>query len=779
MIRRIKLIFLVGMLIATYSCQKNLEDQEKYKRPSWLAGKVFTQISSEDSLKIFTQCIKRIGFDSVLNTSGCYTVFAPNDRAFSEFFSKHPNYNNSVNDIPYDTLVRIVKSHIINDPWSVEQLRQLDVGGWIDTLALTNNKPRGFKRATLLREPNQKFGLVGNLDGTEHVVDSSQAAFTFIRYTDASKYASIFYKQYFDINKLSASDYQYYFNRPFLSSAMYYMGGQIVKSNVFAENGFIHVIDKVNEPLQSAYDILKSEKSYSKFLDLINMCATISPNLTATNNQYNKTHNLPYDTLYDVYYNTSFSIMDELTAGSAGTVRYHYGLVAPTNDAMDKLLNTILVGPGKWSTLQEAPYFIRSFIVNAHMSYSEPIYPSLLTGKGFLDGDGFYSKFDLNTVVEKKYASNCTFLGVNEAIMPRVFKSVTSPLFLYRNYEADLYSLSLARLFSLLCQQDQHYSFFVENSVNSSRDSSLIVTLDKVTRMRSFNGYNRAKAPGASGKANQFTYLAPMFRNLFYNHIGTWVPSFKAQKEFIRNVAGNYIVIDRTTNPWTVRGSSGTSLQGINGKRDTINIATQISESMVENGVTYDIPAWLNFSSIASMASIIQNNPELSKFKSLLINAKLLDSNGKFTFMIENDFYTVFAPTNTALGTTYDNLSIQDLTQFLLLHFVHGDIIFTDGNKNSGYYETARKDSKSTDYTTIYTKLFIDTSVPDQITIPLSSGAPSTATPVVITLGNSNNIITGSMITSATESSPIPTIYSTGVIHEIDTPLVYGTVDTN
>ena len=50
--------------------------------------------------------------------------------------------------------MRIVKYHVVQNPWSTDQLKSLDVYGWIDSTDINNDKPRGFKRETLLKDNN-------------------------------------------------------------------------------------------------------------------------------------------------------------------------------------------------------------------------------------------------------------------------------------------------------------------------------------------------------------------------------------------------------------------------------------------------------------------------------------------------------------------------------------------------------------------------------------------------------------------------------------------------
>ena len=43
-----------------------------------------------------------------------------------------------------------------------------------------------------------------------------------------------------------------------------------------------------------------------------------------------------------------------------------------------------------------------------------------------------------------------------------------------------------------------------------------------------------------------------------------------------------------------------------------------------------------------------------------------------------------------------------------MLHFVLGELIFTDGNATPGYFETTRIDERSTEFSTVFSKIYID-----------------------------------------------------------------------
>jgi len=192
---------------------------DKYARPEWLAGKLFTQVLEHPELSTFAKCVELAGYDSVINISGSYTVFAPTNEAFDSWLAQNPDYS-SVENIPPDELARLVKYHIVQNRWSKKKLRSLDIYGWIDTLDINNNKPKGYKRETLLKEPYRKLGL-GIKDGRPVIVDTLTTNNYRRIVSDSRKYAPVFYQEYFDIYSLSPSDYNYYFNRAFEGGGMF------------------------------------------------------------------------------------------------------------------------------------------------------------------------------------------------------------------------------------------------------------------------------------------------------------------------------------------------------------------------------------------------------------------------------------------------------------------------------------------------------------------------------------------------------------------------------
>ncbi len=739
-----------------------------YDPPPWLEGKVYTQIKSLDELTTFARCIELAGFDTIIDISGSYTVFAPSNEAFDQWLRDHPDYA-SIEDIPVPVLREIVSFHIVQNPWSRLQLTSLDVFGWIDSTDLSNNKPRGFKRETLLRSDDKWFGVSGSF-ARNIIVDTTQSSWR-RRVINSRKFAPLFFRQYFDIYNLSPEDYEFYFGRPFEASGdLYYAGAKITGDEIFAENGFVHMVDRVVEPLKSGYELLSTNQGhdYTDFLNFLNRFPQFTYNEQATLRQPGATEGRRVDSLFNLRYpQLAFDFTEERTQAPRGTmglpsevtIRYHHGMVAPTNEAFDRFVTDYFMGPNRWGSIDNAPAHMRRIIANTYLS-ANAIYPTDFN-RGFYSGENDLITIDPGTIVHREFGSNTTFIGVDQALVPRAFSSVTGPVYLQSGYSTGMYAIERSGLLPTLKRAGQDYSLFIESDISLIADSSLMY-IPHQNRFVVWQIYAAGVPPQAWGLSTR------ELRNLLMNHVGTATPTGQARKEFLPNLAGNYIIFNNQTGE--VSGT-GPTTEGYMGSVLKPNYPRQISTN-ADNGITYDIDNWFTFRSGNIYSLISANYPH---FHQLLVGAGLAQTaQQRYTFISENQFYTIFVPTAEALEEAgADELTGEDLRKFLRLHFVQGDVIFTDGRKSPGYYETARVDERSTPFNTVYTRIHINPGF-DVIEFTGKNGGVYSS----VNESAATNILTSRLIVEGTGPSVFPNIINQGVIHEIDRAFLIESMDT-
>lgn len=793
-----QLTFITLLVILFFGC-KDDKLTGIYAPPSWLPGKLYSQIQSKPELTTFAELVKISGYDTIINVSGSFTVFAPSNDAFAQYFQSNPNYK-KVSDIPKAEAVKLVKYHIVQDGWSKKQLMSLDVNGWIDSTDLKNNLPKGYKRQTLLMGKNRKYGvrwskyLAQNQSSAfgvlkrNDIIDTTATSWYRRVITDSRKYAPIFYKQYFDIYNLSTSDFEFYFGRPFLSNDIYYCGGRITSPELFAENGFVYVIDQVVEPLKNGIEFLSdnSKNNYSTFYNLLNMFSEFSYNATATSKQPGAAQGFRVDSLFNLNYPALvFDINSELTKAPRGTVlpgnvsiRYHQGIMAPTNGAMDQLVSQYLAGGNNWGSIENAPENIKRIIVNTCLSIN-PVYPTDVQ-KGILNGESDNIVIDGSSIVQKEYGSSCTFIGVNKPIVPRAFSSVTGPIYLRKGFSKVMLLIEASGLLPALKKKGVNYSVYVESDNSTSIDSTLLI-IDALRGQKIFFLSTMKGPDGKQGSAKPYQLLPIDIRTLILNHVATDQPKGVARKEFVKNLAGNYLIFDNVTH--VVQGTSPSTF-GYNGVKQVLNIPRQISTNS-DNGNTYEIDSWFNFTINSVFNTLLMQFP---KFHALIKRAGLSqDALSTYSFMSPTVNYTVFAPSDSILNTmnTYTNALTQaELKKFVMMHFIPGQILFTDGNMTSGYYETCRVDEKSTPFAPVFTQIKILAGI-DKITIASVDGTNDVIVnekQATLNKPGTNMIMSKSIVNITTNPPPPAPVYNNsvanGVVHEIKKPLLFGQVDT-
>jgi hypothetical protein len=102
--------FLILMAGIT-GCERQFGDY--YDPPKGMEAEIYSQLVANPELSLFISAIDRVpGLKEELSSSGLFTVMAPTNGAFAEYFKLHPEYS-SVDNIPVSVLDPLVKDHIM------------------------------------------------------------------------------------------------------------------------------------------------------------------------------------------------------------------------------------------------------------------------------------------------------------------------------------------------------------------------------------------------------------------------------------------------------------------------------------------------------------------------------------------------------------------------------------------------------------------------------------------------------------------------------------------
>ena len=684
-----------------YGC-KDIYDQELYQKPDWLEGKLYTQLESQENLSLFAECLQLTGYDTLLDRSGSFTIFAPSDIAFNDFLSE--NQYATVNDIPKAELEKIVKFHIIQDAWTKKQLQALNVDGWIDPLD-PKSLPRAYKRQTLLKNPNEKYWIERNKSEYILKVDSTKANDYRMVFTRSRKYVPIFLDAFFDINDLSSRDYEFYFDRPYEPGNIFYAEGKVTQAEIFAENGFIYVLDRVVEPMLNAKELMAKDypgESYKRFLELIYQFPRLNANLVETYKTPEARSGQVFDTLFNLSFpKLPFDLHEEITGPNVNVQEYtylkHNGVFIPTDAAFNTFLDevvTVKSGYPHYADFESIPQEIMQIIVNSHF-ISNPVYPTDFID-GFDDAEGNTVYIDEGDIIRKEFGSNCTFIGLSKTVAPRAFSCVAGPVYLRPDFSMFMYAIQQARVLPALAREEAQYSFFpVSNDILAMDSSLLFKWIDFDLNRYNFSALDR-RTKFMTGMP------AGILSKRIMNQVGTSLPNNSANKEFIETLGGNYIIWNNTDN--TVQGGLSNTY-GYQGDSIVYYHPVQLEEP-TDNGSTWKVESWFRYPTTNFYSAISSKYRYFRDYleKAGLYNPKLYT----FPFIVAGESYTVFIPPDTVFQNFgADTLSEEDLKELLLYHFVKGEKIFTDNKMPWSNYETLRVDESSSQYSKNYSNIHI------------------------------------------------------------------------
>ncbi|MBL7965674.1 MAG: fasciclin domain-containing protein [Prolixibacteraceae bacterium] len=581
-------LILLSLLFLIFGGCDELPDREKYQRPDWLPGKLFTTVSVQEDLTMYTECLQLTGLDTIIDVSGSWTVFAPTNDAMKQYLLA--NGYADLSSIPLEELKKITKFHIIQFPWSLDQLKSLGVDGW-KTTEDGNSNPYAYKHETILKNPDEKY-WIKRASGKEIILmDSIKAGSSKKVFVPSRKYLPNYYDDFMTKNGITSVDFNFYFDRPIEPKNVYYAGAKIIKADIMAENGFVHKIDRVVEPMLNAKEMLEkkwAQESYKLFLEMIYWYyPDFEPNFTATYNQPDAKRGGLVDTLWDLNYSVlAFDLHRERFDVINQTLIRHNGLIAPTDESFRKFIDNILTsksGFPHWSDYKSLPNDVVDLIVAQNFK-SSPIYPSTSQYQKIFKGANRYHQ-DEKSIVRKDFGSNCTFIGIDNYIPDRVFTSVTSPVFCRPGFSIFRRAMVYSGVLDAIANHKGKLYFFPITDFSLMADSSLMLNwIDEEKNTFNFMTYNRMK--------HQMENLgSTTLKNWILNQVGTSVGEISAGKEIIRTLGGRTLTWDHSTN--IIQGTYPSTF-GYKGLLEVINTPFPLDEP-TDNGKSLTVKSWFNF----------------------------------------------------------------------------------------------------------------------------------------------------------------------------------------
>ena len=649
-------IWVVLLISIMSSCQ---DKNKLYDRPDWLKGNAWEVLSSRSDMTLFLKAVEKSAFKDLVNGKGLITVMAPTDDAMKAYLQAK-GYN-SIDDISPSDLNKLVGYHLVYYSFNKDQLANYQPNG--QATSSTASYGLYFKQRTKSK------------DTIEQVLDPVTGKIRDVIHKE--RFLPIFSSYLFNTKNIAAKyNYEYFYPQSTWTGD----GGAFNVSNasvsdyaIPTDNGYVYILDKVLDPLETVYKELKKDPDYSTFVNMYDRFSTFWYDKNAS-----AQYAAPGDSLF-VYEHLGLpQIASEWSYNGEGSYADYadlatlssksYSVFAPTNTALNSFFNDFWKDsyPAN-STIADVDMLPIAYLLYNHVYQGSPVFPEEISKGTIKSSFGTPIVFDPNVdVVSKKICSNGAFYGLNKVVVPDMFKSITVPLLQKPSYKIFLYMMDRIGMISPLM------SDAIQNTIFIPSDDVILNTIYGDSYIYWTEGDPKVFGDEQIQVTNQDGALVAMginsIRLYVLNHIVT---------EKVTEISGTKVY--RTRNPFsylyvTDAGVASTSSYNNN----QFYKATEIPGTFT-NGKDYEIEASLlkeqsTFKSqIAGATSVTSNLQNFSEFSKLLNSAGLLTANNELPFLLGDNF-VLFAPSNSAILDAKSKglipTAASDLVTYLKKYFV-------------------------------------------------------------------------------------------------------------
>lgn len=700
-------VVLLFSLLAV-QCRKKALD-EYYGRPANLEPPIYQTLSAKGNFKTLLAAIDKAGYKNTLSAAGYWTLFAPHDSAFQAYFAA--NGLNGIDALDAAACRKIVTYCLVYNAFKQERIADYQSNlGWVENAS--------FKRRTA--NYTGIYDAVNTSGATIKAIASNRNTTGTFFYVDAdnnNKYLPIFETGYMTGKGLSAADYNYFY------PATTFKGFNVVDATVTekdipAENGVIHVINKVITALPSLDQYIGSNPQYSEFKKILEKYVVqYVYNATVTQNYKNTTGNAA--DVFTKVYNASlaFSPNNENflklqdNDGQADT----YSMFVPENAALTSYINSVLLE--HYTSLDALPVNIIYDFINAHM-WRTAVWPSKF-GSTF-NAAGEEARFDANTnVLDKKILSNGIFYGTNKVQDANVFSSVYGKAYLDPNYSMMTSLLNLDLKFQVSNINQKYTLFLVSNAAFNAAGYYVDPTVSN-----NLNEQWRYIPPGGGAQLTGTSALVRLQRILNMHVVpGRDITSLTTPGVAL-TYSGEFIKY------------AGTTVVAA-GNIDKPNVANVLNKKTAKNGTVYYLDKILEFSEkiigkhIEALGTPVTS--DYNYYWQYLKNSTIFNAaTGEILQVASGTFYTFFIPDNNAIraavnagllpgtGTAPNKVPLfnptlaadkEQVANFIYYHILNKKTLASDGQE-SGTIETLYKFPNGDPST-----LFINNTTPNNMVV--------------------------------------------------------------
>ena len=451
--------FLFFILLFT-GCEEKMDDH--YKEPDWFKGSAWDILEDKGNHSIFLKAVERAGFRSYLEGKGIVTLMAPEDNAFDSYLSSK---GTSVEEMPIAELSKLVGFHLLYYSYSKNNLANFRPEGQIATDADGFSGP-GMYYKFRTRSTNPPSVML-DADNKERTVYHLE------------RFVPVFSQNFFRTKGIEDPDANYRYFYPDSEWTSDPDGFNVSDASVKeyaleASNGFVYIIDRVLEPLETIYTELDTNPEYSLFL-----------------NMYDQYGNLQYDAdlsadfgaaigvdslwLFEHEYMPPIALewptsrlvnLDLLASVS-------YSVFAPSNTALTVFFDNYWKGKG-YESYDDLDPLIRLYFLYEFVHGGSIVFPEEIVKGNVISTMGTPYNFNPYEAQFRKICVNGSLYGLDKIDASALLSSVIGPSFQNKNLLYFLYAVyESGTLFNYANHQFEYTSLIPNNQTFANSDIGL------------------------------------------------------------------------------------------------------------------------------------------------------------------------------------------------------------------------------------------------------------------------------------------------------------------
>lgn len=450
-------LLLLTLSFFLVNCKKNAFD-DFYARPDSLEPPIYQQLEARGNFTSFIALINKAGYKSTLSSAGYWTIFAPSDSAFkadTEFtaFIKERGFS-TLDALDSTTAQMVVQYLLVYNAFDKSRIDDFQSSlGWVPDNAFKRRTAyyTGFYNDTSYTgQPFKAIASNRNNNGTTNSY--------FVLADNNNKYIPYFTSEFLAARGLSQADYNYFYPGTTFSG-FNVANARVTQRDLPAENGIIHIIDKVVTPAKSIDQYLRNKPEYSLFRSIMERFMVLFVKNADATRKYQVLKGGGDDISAKVYSNLlAFSPNNEnfFKLQDNDAQRDGWTMFVPTNDSLSKYINTVVLQ--QYASLNVLPLNVLADLLNAHM-WQSTVWPSKFNSTFNFLGEA--AKMNNTTdIIDRKILSNGVFYGTKKVNEPNVFATVYGKAYLDPRYSL-MTRLLDAELKGIITNPSVKYTLFM------------------------------------------------------------------------------------------------------------------------------------------------------------------------------------------------------------------------------------------------------------------------------------------------------------------------------